>query len=87
MNEEKCVCLQTQYQKGDRSARIATQKKPKIEKLKPCPFCGHTKPMLYDERKIGKGFEVTCRMCAAKVGGNKTEKEAIEAWNKRTETK
>lgn len=80
MNEEKCVCLQTQYQKGDRSARIATQKS---RKLKPCPFCGHKKPMIYDERKIGKGFEVTCRMCAAKVGGNKTEKEAIEAWNKR----
>lgn len=27
-----------------------------MNELKPCPFCGHTKPMLYDEREIGKGF-------------------------------
>lgn len=87
MNEEKCVCCADTIPEGRQVCPNCNTKEPKIEKLKPCPFCGHTKPMLYDERKIGKGFEVTCRMCAAKVGGNKTEKEAIEAWNKRTETK
>ncbi len=53
--------------------------------LKPCPFCGNKNPMIMDERRVGMGFQVVCRGCAAKVGGEKTERGAVKSWNRRTE--
>ena len=51
-------------------------------KLKPCPFCGGTN--LY--HIMGKFYTVECAHCGGKiVGPFKTVKDAIDAWNTRSE--
>ena len=51
--------------------------------VKNCPFCGSDEGfltvMVYD-RNI---FSVKCCECGAESGKCETEKEAIEAWNRR----
>lgn len=51
------------------------------EELKPCPFCGGEAEMLnYSENE----WLVHCRMCDGMAERwRKTEKEAIEQWNRR----
>ena len=51
--------------------------------LKPCPFCGG-EATIYEDRheNITYGYTVACDNCCATVFAD-TEKEAIEAWNKR----
>lgn len=56
--------------------------KPKTE-LKPCPFCGE-KPYTYtDGWRVWWG--VKCPDCSCIIGEYRTEKEAIEEWNRRAE--
>lgn len=57
--------------------------------LKPCPFCGNKYSLMSGEMAEGSyilqpGF-VFCCECGAEISERKTEAEAIEAWNRRTE--
>ena len=56
-----------------------------MEKLKHCPFCG-SKPMMQHIAYPNTEFWfVKCVNCSAEINNpNNTEKEAQEAWNKRT---
>lgn len=63
-----------------------------MNELKPCPFCGAKETdfgepvnlwMTTDE-KGNIEFSVDCQNCGANIGlFNRTEEEAIEAWNRR----
>lgn len=48
-------------------------------KLKPCPFCGRKKLTVKTNRYVS---HVTCESCNLTLT-RKTEKEAIQYWNKR----
>ena len=55
--------------------------KPKTE-LKPCPFCGGEV-----EKRESPGFHnwwVICKQCHSTSGEHESEKEAVEAWNRRS---
>lgn len=55
------------------------------EKLKSCPFCGDTYIKIYHSMawyQVGCNT-VNCIACHAYVRAYKTEKEAVEAWNRR----
>ena len=56
----------------------------KMDKLKPCPFCGG-KPYL-TQNYLGQNY-VRCPDCGAVVWGRDdedfTEKDAVKAWNRR----
>lgn len=63
-------------------------------KLKPCPFCGCKALIKYDFLQVGnklvKGYYITCPStpfdcCSPKTWTFRYKKEAIEAWNRRTE--
>lgn len=65
--------------------------KPKKAELKPCPFCGGEveKPYycnsLDSYERTGKScFIIACHSCRVGIA-KRTEKEAIEAWNRRKE--
>ena len=60
-----------------------------MAELKPCPFCGGTRLFVgtFAECKMQR-YAVCCDYleggCGASIGGNcRTEREAIEAWNRR----
>ena len=53
---------------------------PKMDELKPCPFCGG-KAEIASLSKIAIG--VFCNKCSAEIGIYRTKQEAIEAWNRR----
>lgn len=54
--------------------------------LKPCPFCGGVAKIRFFERKY---YRVSCEdvecECVAESGYHLSEKEAIDAWNRRAE--
>ena len=50
------------------------------EQLKPCPFCGCKKPMVFE---FTDRVYVECRTCGASTGAYKDRKEAIVNWNSR----
>ena len=52
-------------------------------KLKPCPFCGHTAEMFYDEYE--SMWSVHCYGCHGQGGRCDKEAEAAAAWNRRVE--
>ena len=54
-----------------------------MDELKPCPFCGFPQIALYP-RHNGFNFKVYCFNCSAQLYRG-TEKEAIEAWNRRVD--
>ena len=58
-------------------------------KLKPCPFCGENAAYTYWEISSERAI-IRCAACLAQMGDElimfKSEKEAIEAWNKRSNT-
>ena len=63
-------------------------------KLKPCPFCGRTAPLVLILEHIpgyGEGHQVVCSVvydgCGASSGFEANEEDAIEAWNQRRERK
>lgn len=58
----------------------------KMDKLKPCPFCGGKAEVLINEYSdSSKEYLVACTECDGMVERwRKTEKEAIEQWNRRT---
>lgn len=61
-------------------------------KLKPCPFCGCNEEFvaviprrtMIAEKDVKNVYQIICTKCGAKTGSKKTEKEAEEAWNRRT---
>lgn len=68
--------------------------------IKPCPFCGSTKPLVFREGETFRWRVAECFQCGAKVGeeriqtlGNGTREEweaacrkrLIEAWNTRAD--
>jgi len=54
------------------------ERKDKMTKLKPCPFCSGEAYYDRDWR------DVQCRVCNARVSNNfQSKREAIEAWNTR----
>lgn len=56
-----------------------------MSELKPCPFCGGSAVLL--PHRFSDGFVccgIVCRVCSARTSHfYATEKEAIEAWNRR----
>ena len=50
--------------------------------LKPCPFCGGKANL----REYQIDFRVMCSECGCRAKLCSTEKEAVEAWNRREET-
>lgn len=53
--------------------------------MKPCPFCGGTETKV---KPVWKDYRfVACQSCKAAGPVMKTEQEAVDAWNDRTETK
>ena len=52
--------------------------------IRTCPFCGGTGVKRSYDRH---GFLVICADCAAETAVFDSPKEAIEAWNRRTEEK
>lgn len=49
------------------------------KELKPCPFCGSK-----NLRLTGNSWHwVQCNNCFAEIGGQESEEEAIEQWNRR----
>ena len=55
-----------------------------MEELKPCPFCG-AKATLWREGGVDRPYHILCG-CGGRVGWFETREEAIEAWNRRTES-
>ena len=64
-----------------------------MDELKPCPFCGDTRPTLapmrqtwnhWNRRWEGPTHSIRCRMCdcAARLDGY-SETSVIAAWNRR----
>lgn len=51
------------------------------EKLKPCPFCGSTDLC---DGYTAKMRYIACFECSAEGPLEKTKKQAIDAWNKRS---
>ena len=49
-------------------------------KLKECPFCGKDTADIEDDEG---SYSVYCLNCCARIDTYKSEKYAIEAWNKR----
>lgn len=66
-------------------------KKAKEEVLKPCPFCGETKTLVFaEEEGSTSGYvQVICDFnkggCGSASGFRRTEKEARKLWNERGE--
>ena len=57
-----------------------------MEKLKPCPFCGHTAKLYIG----GNGYWVECsnsKECGTEQRTVRTKKEALEKWNRRSDSK
>lgn len=56
--------------------------------LKPCPLCGHEKPLFYAHDRITEcdatwtAYTVRCPMCNVKIS-RMTAKGVADAWNKR----
>lgn len=62
-----------------------------MDKLKPCPFCGHT-PKLHrdrwpidDEGHMARAFWVKCGKCGSSSNEYNTPAQAEDAWNRRTD--
>lgn len=57
-------------------------------KLKPCPFCGHTAEVIkLSQYGFGYMYFVACRGCGAEMPRtSRTPDKAAERWNKRTDT-
>lgn len=53
----------------------------KMEKLKPCPFCGGENIFIMDDM-CGLNW-ASCSSCLTDGPVKNTEKEAVMAWNKR----
>lgn len=53
-------------------------------KLKPCPFCGKLHHEVSDYKPV---YRVECTFCGARTGNCSSEREAIEAWNRRAQPK
>ncbi len=56
-------------------------------KLKPCPFCGNTNPII-QRRYVAQSksiYAVQCRKCYARMVFLDRKYKAIEAWNRRIE--
>ena len=51
--------------------------------LKPCPFCGSKKVIVYKDSINPKCCFVFCEGCRVNTADFDTKKEAIEAWNRR----
>ena len=61
-----------------------------MEKLKPCPFCGGEAKVKAYSNGYNIWYRVRCVDCGVEQDGIRNgyygEEEAIEAWNRRTET-
>ena len=53
-----------------------------MTELRKCPFCGGEASQWEFKKLAGRGAEIECIKCQAKIQ-RVTLKEAIEAWNKR----
>ena len=57
----------------------------KIEKLKPCPFCGG-KAILYKQRAstlFSETHTIGCSKCGISTFEKRTKKQVITLWNRR----
>ena len=54
-----------------------------MTELKPCPFCGCDKVMTWHVGHRDLPWMVECTGCMAEGPWAKTEKEAMELWNRR----
>lgn len=56
-------------------------------KLKPCPFCGNTNPII-QKRYVTQSkaiYAVQCRKCYARMFFIDRKYKAVEAWNRRVD--
>lgn len=51
--------------------------------LKPCPFCGGKAELIRRSSESPYNHGVWCRSCRCRTSFEKSENEAIEAWNTR----
>ncbi len=54
-------------------------------KCRACPFCGKYLTMTWHIGHYDKPWIVQCYACGAEGPRAKTEEEAVELWNKRTD--
>ena len=57
----------------------------KMDRLKPCPFCGGKDSGMLTTSYDGYWFAVFCENCMAQTRKCRQEKDAIEAWNRRAD--
>ena len=57
-----------------------------MAELKPCPWCHYHKDLRVErnEYSFSNWYYVRCTNCDARGPEDTTEKEAIDAWNKRS---
>ncbi len=61
-----------------------------MEKLKPCPFCGSTDILDFNNAEMAIGpnsinYGLICIECDARTGWYYTVDEAVKAWNRRAD--
>ena len=58
----------------------------RVDKLKPCPFCGYNKPEVVNESGFhypARVYHVWCHRCGVEAMQFMSEPEAVAAWNRR----
>lgn len=57
-----------------------------MPELKPCPFCGSDDIRIgkYGDSEFGYDYGVLCYSCQSHTRYTENKKEAVEAWNRRT---
>lgn len=61
---------------------MPNKKEDKMEKIKPCPFCGSKKVEV--NRTNENACWISCIRCAAQADSKPARKDAIKLWNKRS---
>lgn len=60
----------------------------RMSEFEPCPFCGNTDITGATHRPVGSAefYEVICVECGARIR-RLSKRKAVEAWNRRTESR
>ncbi len=69
-----------------RIKRTPFEEKERVKnvKIKPCPFCGNIAFVNFTPGGGSPNWAVICRGCFARIDYQITPRQAINAWNKRT---
>lgn len=85
-NESEYMCGQDGESHSAEFFCAGGEKKEEQDKIKPCPFCGSDKatPCIEYNYNDVDMWSVQCKDCLSSTWYYTTQKEAIEAWNKRS---